>query len=199
MSLPLEEKQALRRKFRAVREKISRREEKNAALFRAVSESPQWRDAQSLLCYVSVGAEADTRALLSLALEQGKALFCPLCLPDKNMVFCRVENVDELLPGMMEIPEPSADGARYREENGTALCLTPGLAFDRRGFRLGYGGGYYDRFLAAAGPKLTAFGLAFGEQISSEFLPHDEHDIPLAGIFTENGVLFAPEKKEYHP
>ena len=121
---------------------------------------PWYRNAGRLLLYVSYGNEVPTRWLMEEALAAGKQVFCPRVEGAGSMSFYRIDGPEELSPGFRGIPEPPAqEWRKYRiqplTEGKSDLIVMPGAAFDRNLGRLGYGGGYYDRFLQTleeAGP-----------------------------------------------
>ncbi len=100
--------------------------------------------------YVFFIVEIQTDGILHRALAEGKALYLPRCLDDAGqMAFYRVQALEELESGSFGVREPSLAAPQYNMDlDGQALCLVPGLCFDNKGYRLGYGKGYYDRFLA---------------------------------------------------
>lgn len=150
--------------------------------------SDMWRGAGSVFAYCSVGSEASTRALLRAALDEGKALYLPRCQSGGRMRAVRVRGLSELTPGRFGIPEPMGG----EELKGEAdLNIVPGLAFDRRGGRLGYGGGYYDRFLS--GHRCPAAALAYPCQVIGR-VPLEAHDVPVDYIITPAGILTCDER-----
>ena len=119
----------------------------------SVLSSSLWRRAESVFCYVSVGREPDTGAILCRALAEGKRLYVPKCLPgpERIMLAVRIASTEDLVPGTLGIPEPVFDPEHPRETIDAAdldLMLIPCVTADRQGNRLGHGAGYYDRFLA---------------------------------------------------
>ena len=95
----------------------------------------------------------------------------------------------ELAPGAYGILEPSSDAPLYaREEDSTALCLVPGVVFDRRGYRIGYGGGYYDHFLHSFSGSVA--GIVYRDFILPE-IPYGRFDLPLPVMFTDGGTVVA--------
>ncbi len=154
----------------------------------ALLAAPLWRDADLICAYAPVRGEVDTALLWQRAWAQGKLLLLPRCLAEAGqmeMVLCA--GPQDLVPGAWNIPEPRLEIPPYGgpwPDNG--LILTPGLAFDKERFRLGYGGGYYDRFFAAR-PELVRVGLAFALQCVP-VLPREPWDLPLHHICTEEGL-----------
>ena len=145
-------------------------------------------DAPLVLTYVSFGPEVDTRTLIEGLLEEGRRVAVPRVNREKhNMDFCEISSLDELSPGTMNILEPSADAAALTvPQMAGSVCLVPGLVFDGAGHRVGYGGGYYDRFLAFyPGDKI---GLARTTMLSSNPLPVGGRDVPVDFIATEGSI-----------
>ncbi|MDR0531651.1 MAG: 5-formyltetrahydrofolate cyclo-ligase [Oscillospiraceae bacterium] len=131
-----------------------------------------------VLAFYPIGSEPNL--LPALRAFHGQ-VYLPKCTPDaREMTFYAVEDWDGLRPGAYGIPEPRAAlPARH-----ATLCLTPGLAFDREGYRLGYGGGYYDRFLA--GFSGESVGVCY-EAFFMERLPRGAFDRPVGRVLTERG------------
>lgn len=134
--------------------------------------------AQNILCYVSYGSELSTRELIVEALRLGKQVYVPRVIGTGQMVFCRISALEELQPGFHGIGEPSATAAAYDGAQGgeRVLMVMPGVAFDAYGNRLGYGGGYYDRYLAAH-PQFQTCSIAVGYTCQLvEWVPQEETD-----------------------
>jgi 5-formyltetrahydrofolate cyclo-ligase len=158
-----------------------------AAVRRWVVGSGDWDAASTVLVYASCGSELSTEPLLVAALSAWKALILPRVTDDGGLRLHAIGALAQLSPGYRGIPEP---GASLPEVAVTAidLALVPGVGFDRRGGRLGYGGGWYDRLLAEPGWRCPIWGLSFACQIVDE-LPLDAHDRPVAAVVSETGVL----------
>lgn len=127
------------------------RAEIDAAVAARVRKTPEWEAAPIVLAYLSVREEVDTRGLVRAAWDAGKAVAAPRVTGPRALAWYRVEPRDALEVSRMGIEEPPASDARLVEVGElppTALALVPALAFDERGYRLGYGGGFYDAFLA---------------------------------------------------
>lgn len=150
-----------------------------------------YRAAPLVLCYVSVGSEVDTRALMARALADGKRLAVPRVERHaRRLSFCELSSPDELADGFRGIPEPPADARPISPlAMAGSVCVVPGLVFDADGYRVGYGGGYYDSFLALyPGYKV---GLARTWQVSGNPLPREAHDVALDVVVSEDGVFWA--------
>ena len=127
------------------------RAEIDAAVAVRVIALPEWEAAPVVLAYLSVREEIDTRGLVRAAWDAGKAVAAPRVAGPRTLAWYRLEPGDALEMSRMGIEEPPASDARLVEVGElppTALALVPALAFDERGYRLGYGGGFYDAFLA---------------------------------------------------
>lgn len=138
--------------------------------------------------YWPMGAEADPRALTRALVGLGHPIILP-CVTGRRLVFRRWREGDELVTTPFGVSEPLAAAP----DCVPAALLVPLLAFDADGYRLGYGGGYYDRTLAelrALGP-IVAVGVAFGGQEVTH-LPRESHDQPLDMVITEHGVRHFP-------
>ncbi len=152
---------------------------------------PVYQRAEKLFIYLSVKDEADTYPIIEDALSKGKQVYVPVCLPATHTMQCvRLKSLAALVPGKYQIPEP-ASPHQIAEKNCIGLCIVPGLAFDRKGHRLGYGGGYYDRFLD--GYTGSSFGLCYAGCMQEQ-LPRQSTDKRVDGIFTETGFFPASKK-----
>ena len=144
---------------------------------------PEFRDFKRFALFASMAGEPNTRPLFERIVGSGRQAFLPRCLADGRLEFVLVEDWSVLAPGRFGILEPVESAAPARVSS-MDLFLVPGLAFDRRGARLGRGGGYYDRSLP---PECLAWGLAFESQ-RIELVPNEAHDHPVDGVLTEAGL-----------
>ena len=182
-----EEKKDLRRRIREALSSLSLEERRasDQALFDGFLALPQVMAARTILLYYGVGIEPDTKQLLSPLLASGKKVALPRILPEGQMEarLVGVPGGDALIVGALAIPEPSEDAPLLRPEE-IDLILVPALCCDRRGYRLGQGGGYYDRYLSIFGGATVSFCREF---VLQEQLPHEEHDWPVQQLMTESG------------
>lgn len=139
---------------------------------------------ERVLCFYPTASEVDLRPLYQTLLERGIALYFPVTY-DHHIRFYRISSMDDFQEGRFHIMEPISMEELEHDE-GT-LALTPGLAFSKEGERIGYGGGFYDRFFAAH-PDIIRVGICFGGQLSSEITGMD-WDIPMHYVVTEQGVF----------
>ncbi len=185
MSL-LTEKSALRRTFKNRRADIENRSEAQERMTKHLLQHPDFLAADQVFCFVSFDSEPDTHAFLNACFARGKAVAVPRCFADGSMLFYRIESLDVLRPSPpYGIPEPRTD-SEVAKASAHTFCVVPGLAFDDAGYRLGYGGGFYDRFLSDY-PGRTA-GLCFSACMT-QCLPHEAHDRPVQSIITEQTMI----------
>ena len=136
--------------------------------------SELYKNAKSIYGYLPYNQEVRTVEMLGQAILDGKRVAVPKCYGEE-MRFIWLDDLSQVAPGYANIPEPIADGPIANDE--TALVLMPGLAFDPQGHRIGYGGGFYDRFLAQE-PNHPTLALCYGFQMV-EHLETESFDIPV--------------------
>lgn len=182
----MEEKKVIRKQIFAARKAVTDSQvdmwsreiaERTAAL-------PEFVHAKRVLAYADYNHEVMTRFLIEAAWNAGKEVAVPKVV-GKDMVFYRFTDFGQLAPGYFGIPEPSGDGEAVEWED--ALMIMPGVAFDRQNHRVGYGGGFYDRFLEKH-PNILRVAVAFDFQILEE-VPTEPTDIFPQVIVTENEIL----------
>ncbi len=147
-------KRELRRRLRAARAAldVGERMREDGGISDAVAKLAVWSECRVVYAYLSFGSEVDTRSLILRAWQEGKLVALPWCVPGtRQMRWFRVNSLDGLVKSSLGVEEPVPDPTLELDGRGDtqALALVPGLAFDKRGFRLGYGAGFYDGFLAA--------------------------------------------------
>lgn len=143
----------------------------------------QYKRCRQLLTYVSTPIEVDTLEIIRRALADGKRVAVPRCVPGtRDMEFYWINGVEELEPGTFGVLEPRPDPKRKVADFSNGLCLVPALCYDWRGYRLGYGKGYYDRFLAGFGGHMI--GVCYSDCIRRK-LPHGRFDRPVELLVTD--------------
>ena len=153
----------------------------------------EYADASVLLAYVSFSSEVNTHFLIEKAWKDGKRVAVPKCMDDSKLEFQYIRSFDDLAPGKFGIPEPvTGESVEYNEDD-KCLLLLPGVAYTNKGDRLGYGGGYYDRYLKKHDSIPNAM-LAYSLQ-QTETLPVDEMDVPADMIITEIGCIETGKEK----
>ena len=165
-----------------------RRREASARIRRLVADLPEFDHAAAVMLFVSLPDEVYTLPILTDALGAGKAVALPkVDKKAKRMDARLLGDVEaDLVPGVFGIPEPR--DCEVIAPGQIDFVLVPARGFDRRGNRLGRGGGYYDTYMAQPGFRATRCGVAFAAQVLDE-VPHDPHDLPVEILVTEDGVL----------
>ena len=184
-----EEKRRIRRDVLALRNVIPQveLEAMSRSICRRFSGLPVLRDCQAVMIFMSFGSEVDTDYIIEELWQQGKKVFVPLCRPaTRAMEIYPITSFTDVVPGYFGIREPKQDLRPPVAKDTIDMVVVPAVAFDRRGFRVGYGGGYYDRFLA--GLAVPTLGLAFSCQLIPE-APVGEYDLAVQGIITEQEFI----------
>lgn len=170
------DKKTLRKKIREQKQAMTpaQIEKASETLVQMFLETEQYRQAKTLYGYLPYNQEVRTVPILEQALADGKKVAVPKVYGD-NMKFIYLTDLTQVACGYYGIPEPVADGPEG--DDPTALVLMPGLAFDREGHRIGYGGGYYDKFLKDE-PQHPTIALCYAFQVVED-LPTEEFDVPV--------------------
>lgn len=179
------EKAALRKSVKEVSFTDEERSQSDRLLLERFLALPQVGASASLLLYYGVGSEPDTAQLLEPLLALGKEVFLPRCLSGGRLEARLYRGRDHLLSNRFGIPEPD-EACPAVKLDSLSLVLVPGLCFDRRGYRLGHGGGYYDRLLAGQAPFTVAL---CRERLLLDALPTEPHDRPVDLVLTERECL----------
>ncbi len=172
------------------------RHESDSCISQRILDSLVFEWAENVLMYCPSKGEAGLLGVAEKALETGKRVYFPVSLDDGIMEFRRVMSTKDLTEGRYGIPEPSKDAELYvYDQNSTSLCFVPSLCVDKRGYRVGYGKGYYDRFLKEC--KETVFcAVQYDEMLFGE-VPFDKrHDKKVDMIITQKGEYIIGQKEE---
>ena len=192
----MEDKATLRRLYAQRRDNVPHRVEAEKSLRDNLFSLAPWKDASLICGFLSVRNEPDTKPILECALAEGKAVALPVTLTDARegrMVFRKINrlNPTQLTTARYGLTEPAESCPTLPwEAFEDALILVPGLAFDDEGFRIGYGGGYYDRFLSELRLRRiphTTVGLTFSVCRPAS-LPHGAFDLPVDYILDERRI-----------
>ena len=158
--------------------------DKSDQISKMLFDLPEYIEAGSILVYASMKSEVITDELIAYSLDIGKKVFCPKCIDTNNglMDFIRIKDLSDLKSGFRGIrePEKNSESEIFKTSDEKALVIVPGVAFDKAGNRIGYKGGYYDRFLSG-NPDISTIALAFLEQIVDE-IPSENHDVPVQKV-----------------
>lgn len=179
-------KSELRQKYRSLRQAMPQeiKAQKDAAIASQVRRLWQYQRNSVLLIYVSTSIEVDTFRIIRQAIDDGKRVAVPRCVPNtRDMEFYYIRSTDELEPGMFGVLEPIPNPDRLYKESDGGLCIVPAFSYDWRGYRLGYGKGYYDRFLSRFEGNMV--GICYSECVQRS-LPHGRFDRPVELLVTES-------------
>ncbi|MBU2619734.1 MAG: 5-formyltetrahydrofolate cyclo-ligase [Proteobacteria bacterium] len=183
----LETRTALRARIMAARDTLSPEERlrKSLAVTERLLALEEFAGARHVFAYVSFRSEVETPNLIAQCLDKGVTVSVPLTLPAEHRLLAHAitDPVRDLVPGYCSIPEP-LHTLPLVDPGAIEVAVTPGSVFDLHGGRLGYGGGYYDRFLHTAAPQALRIGLAFDLQIVAT-VPLESHDEQLDYLITE--------------
>ena len=170
------DKKALRASIRDQKRAMTTEEIESlsATLAEKFYETPQYKAAATIYGYLPYNQEVRTVPMLQRALDDGKTVAVPKVIDDR-MIFVVMDDLSKVEKGYAGIPEPIDNGPEANDPS--ALVLMPGLAFDPQGHRIGYGGGFYDRFLEKE-PNHPTVALCYAFQVFPE-LQTQEHDIPV--------------------
>lgn len=164
------------------------RREKSEKIKEHVLHSEAYQEARRVFSFVSMGSEVETRGILEQAWQDGKTVAVPKTERGRSMYFLPIQSLTELREGRFGVMEPFGNREQEIIPCAGDLFLVPGVLFDEKKNRSGYGGGYYDMYFAKYQGYLK-IGLAFSFQVQKETLPVEETDIPLDDIVTENGWM----------
>ncbi len=184
----VKDKNVLRKEYKSLRNNMSLHERRTADIniFKNAVNLEEIKQAEEILTYVSSDIEIDTYLLADYCFNAHKKLYAPKCLPNSNdMIFYRINSFSDLEKGAFGIYEPK-EYCKEIDKLMRPVCIVPGLAFDKRGYRLGFGKGFYDKFLS--GFKGIKIGLCYDNCITS-CLPNDVHDIAVDFLVTEKTAL----------
>lgn len=184
------EKKVLREKIQGRLKKMSRPEYEHQSYLIAqqLFNTADWQNASVIATTISRKPEVDTYQIIRKAWEEKKRVVVPKCYPkDKTMVFRELTAFNELESVYYGLLEPIEEKTAAVAKNEIELMIVPGLAFTRKGYRLGFGGGYYDRYLQDfQGKKIS---LLFKDIQLVEDLPVENHDLPVQAIIHEKGQM----------
>ncbi|PTL40503.1 5-formyltetrahydrofolate cyclo-ligase [Alkalicoccus saliphilus] len=146
-------------------------------LYSQLFEMPEWKKAEVAACTISVGNELNTYPIFIRAWKEGKKIAAPVVKGSKKELdFYIVNKMEDCREAGFGLIEPDPSKCEYVSPEHIDLVITPGLAFDKEGFRIGYGGGFFDRFLQ--GLPVSTVSLVFQEQLM-ENIPRESFDVPV--------------------
>ncbi len=178
----------LRSQFRSYRENLdkNKKELMDEKILKKITILNAYKSANIVFTYVSKDIEVDTYKLIKKCWQDGKKVAAPKCRPEtKSMDFYIINSFDDLEKSTFGLLEPIPLKCKKVTVFSQGLCIVPGFCFDRQGFRLGYGYGYYDRFLQNF--KGTILGICYSDSITYK-LPHGKFDKPVDILLTDKYI-----------
>lgn len=186
------DKPQIRKEMIAKRNKLSRKQilENSGKIFDRLYSSSLYKNAKTIMIYVSIGSEVFTHDFIQRAILGGKKILVPKCKPNSKKIILShvIDFKSDLEKGFKGLIEPKKETLRPVSSDELDLILVPGLAFTKAGHRLGYGGGYYDGFLADISRDTPKIALAFELQIINTLIV-ESHDVPMDFILTEERLM----------
>lgn len=154
-----------------------------------------FNNSAHIMVYLDFKNEVKTDLIINYCLENNKNVYVPICIPETHeLCISGITSLEELQSGHFGIREPKPEYIRLFDSRLVDLLLVPGVAFDSSGNRIGYGAGYYDRFMRRLEPGVTKAALAYSFQII-DTIPSGEYDIPMDYIVTEKGTISCTNNK----
>lgn len=180
------EKKTLRKKYLEIRQRIKDKVQKSKMIFEKIIQEKEYQNAKVIALYKNLKSEVDTSELIKYSVNQGKLV----CLPKvvgEEIKFYQISKTEEFIKSKFGVEEPEENPEKEIKKNKIDLVIVPGVCFDTRKNRLGFGKGYYDRFLT--GTNLKTVGICFEEQILKDcFLPVEENDVKMQKVLTEENI-----------
>lgn len=165
------------------------RGEKSREIMKRLLSLDDFSDAITVMLYVSIKGEVETREIIRDCLSIGKKVAVPIAdKENRTLSVAEIKSLEDLREGSFSILEPSEDFVRLLNPEEVDVVIVPGIAFDRKGNRIGYGFGYYDNFLKTVRPDCRIIALAYELQIVED-VPVDSNDVKIGKIVTEKRVI----------
>jgi 5-formyltetrahydrofolate cyclo-ligase len=181
-------KTGLRSKYLYYRNSLSPKEVKDCsdAIFKRIVNLDVYKDAKHIFCYMSMFNEVDTYNFIKEAIKEGKIVGIPK-IENKDMNFFKLESIKDVAEGYCKILEPTSDSIITPCKGD--LIIVPGIVFDETGYRIGYGGGFYDRYISNnVNDEISLIGVAYSIQLVAE-VPKADYDQQLNYLATEKEFI----------
>lgn len=152
---------------------------------------PIYRESQTIMLYLDFNNEVISYNIIKECLEMGKRVLVPFCVKsDMRIVPTEIKDLNlSLREHNMGYMEPREEYVRPVSKDEIDLIVLPGIAFDKKGYRIGFGAGYYDRFLGSLNFKVPTVGVAYNYQVLDTFLVVEPHDMPVDYVITEKTII----------
>lgn len=187
----MNDKSCFRKKSKNLRDSFDRQElhEKSLKILKILYDTDVYNNAKQIFTYINYSSEAETVPLIRKAISDGKTVAAPIIRKNsRDLIFAKFQSVRDLIPNRLSILEPVPMASNLLNSNKSTLLIVPGLAFNNEGYRLGYGGGFYDKYISE-NQTLANIGIYYSFQYS-ENLPIESHDQKLDMIITDGGIIY---------
>lgn len=184
-------KQQLRKHYKQLRQQLTsaKVQAHSAQIAATLFDTPFWKESNTIMLYLSFQNEVQTDQIYQQGWMEHKTMLVPICsAQDGIMELSILTSLQQLVTNRYGIRELPESAQQIVSPQTIDLCLIPGIAFDAYGNRLGFGAGYYDRYLAKLNPDIPRIALAHSCQIDSGMLPTDLYDLPMHYMLTECGL-----------
>jgi len=186
-------KEILRKKWMKKRKKVAKKEGdiKSKIISKKILSLKEIKESKNIMIYVSYRSEVSTNKLIISLLNKNKRIFAPYCIKDeKRMEVVEIENPDQdLEKGAYGIKEPAKRIRNNKiDPKNLDIVVVPAVAFSKSGYRVGYGGGYYDRFLERLANKTITIGINY-EEMLFDTVPKEDHDLAVDMVVTDKRLL----------
>ncbi|MDR7856559.1 5-formyltetrahydrofolate cyclo-ligase [Tissierella sp.] len=185
------DKKILRKEILQKRAKITKEDNDKYSniIANTLYEMSPYKEANTIMCFISFANEINTTELIETSIKHGKTVVIPITIPEtKELKVSQILDFSELEKGYYNILTPKEEFIRYVDPSTIDLVLVPGVVFAENGYRIGYGGGYYDRFLSKLDESVAKIAIGFDLQVVDE-VPTESFDIPVDMIITEKRII----------
>lgn len=184
-------KKEFRKELIAKRKELTNKEKADVMIRDDLVCSDMYLMADKVLFYAALDDEINIDECIEDALFLGKTVALPVCINSEGLMdFYIINSMSDLKAGSFGVREPDINKCAKLENYDNSICIVPGLSFNKKGERIGYGKGYYDRFLSKYSNK--SIGLCYNQLMSDE-IPTDEYDMTVDYVITENGIFECKE------
>lgn len=181
-------KKTLRKELMNKRDSLSEKEilDHSNSIEKSLFNLPVFKDSKNIFIFVSYKSEVNTHNIIKYCIENNKNIYVPIVDKEtKTMNPSRLRDFSHLEKSYMGILEPSKDHIEFANNDLMDLVIVPGLLFDKNGYRVGYGGGFYDKFFASLKTDVIKLGIGYDFQYTAGNIEHDEFDIPVDYFLSE--------------
>lgn len=184
-------KSELRKKYKQIRKNVDDKACKDKIINHYLCNLKSLKNSKTILFYAALDDEVNLDSSIKFMLENGKRVALPVCIDnDGKMQYYYIRSFDDVQVGAFGVREPNTSVCDTVDNFKSAICIVPAIAFDKSGYRLGYGKGYYDKFLSDFNG--ISIGISYDECITQK-LCIDSFDIPVDYIVTQSGVFSAAQ------